>query len=1269
MFENRNSGFGSGFSGFSGFDSFDSLGPQRRPANTGIELDTLLELARQRGGAAEELVNELTDPNRSILSTVGNGFKNAFNEFVNIISVPNQIVAGALSSEYTIAEAIKKDIATSDVLYGPVDKNSPLANRIGGTVVRFATDVLLDPTTYITFGAGRGVLGISRGAEIAAGETIATSVGKQAGDFVNLSRQGEEVLNKAVAARRSALERTAEKLKPNLQGDELAAFKRNYVNENLDVESVKKSMSGLIEKSAKSDIESLIKQTTNKSLDYDDAKNAVTAMLKNNPALAETWLDQGGMKVFGKSILSAQRINATISAIPGFKAVDMVMEPVRRTIYPLFDSQWDKDGRISDSAFNIIRQNESQRVARDSMLMESAEKVQKAFKLTNEEWKFVASAIEFRKRPADQKLSQLYDFFKFGKLPADPELQRIAMSGNFVKKIQKVDLRALRELRAPVTEQDNYMAHMLVDNKVRSNRGLLPPKASAQAMKEARVVSAIDPNTGEVIETFFKDAPSKGKVLNVGEARQQIIDRNKATVDKLKAAQKQLARIDINSSDAISSLKAQINDIRKEINTLQPRLAVSPGKGIVEVAPDVNQYDQILGGLIKEEQESLTRIATNLEKKLAELEAIPADKLDMQNFERGLKSGMARPAGRRIVGSMTRKEKVALIQQEIDKANSAMEKALKEFDGLQATDDVLRTDAGLAKVVRATIEEAKAVGFEFDENALSATIKNSIDISRYISAKTMINDLVKSAAWVGENPPSSYRQLSVADMKSEKLDLTKFLNDEKGKPIYFHSALAHRIENFAGSIIRDEATADVLMKFDELQGMVKSSLTTIWPMFHGRNAISNVFLNFMDIGLHVFNPVTQFMSGRMLKMESNALKLAQDAFSGTVRGAKQLEAKQAYAQLMNTKVFTDKSGYSWTYGEFRRVVRDNNIAFNTQITNVDLSEEASEAIPDLFPAQTKLGKVGRMAKKPVEVGQNIGQWVESQARLVNFITNLQRTGDVTTSAIKTKQFLFDYSNLTPFEKHVMRRVFPFYSFTRFNLEQQVRTFLTTPGKTITAFKGIDSIGDLIGSDSLTDKERNLLPDWMKSSTTAVLNRNGMDIDIITGFETPMEQPFKQFTAGALMSSITPFLKVPMELMTGQNFFQGKPISQATNAEVFKSWPDAVKDFIGFTEVRAFTSSGKEYTRYVALRPERMHLILNLPPTARAFTVLRQLQNENVETDMKILQNLIGIRVESVNLEDEEIKKEKELKRAIEDALTQAGVTAQFKRTFVPKNPQ
>jgi hypothetical protein len=72
---------------------------------------------------------------------------------------------------------------------------------------------------------------------------------------------------------------------------------------------------------------------------------------------------------------------------------------------------------------------------------------------------------------------------------------------------------------------------------------------------------------------------------------------------------------------------------------------------------------------------------------------------------------------------------------------------------------------------------------------------------------------------------------------------------------------------------------------------------------------------------------------------------------------------------------------------------------------------------------------------------------ENWGRLTHLNYRMDHLGeDMATAAEKVKLAHFDYEDLTPFEQKVMKKVFPFYTWTRKNIPYQVRQILAEPGR-------------------------------------------------------------------------------------------------------------------------------------------------------------------------------------------------------------------------------
>ncbi len=1040
------------------FGSYPSFGQSQNSTT-----QQLYDTALQQGGAVSQAAQELVHPTTGILSTIGGVLKNSFSDFVNFISLPSEVVAGVLSSKYNISQAIAKGLRPSDVIFGKEGSNLSTMQKIGDFVVRTATDILLDPVTYLGFGEAASFFGIRAFSKVAIGDTVKT-----------LSKSGMENLGYLKRIQRQALG-----LQSALTaGGEVAA---KMIPDRLKLFQEIKALEtgGTISKEVmtmgKSELKKMMNETIDAPLNEKFAQLVLGKVLEASPALTETLIDKGGIKYFGKTILSAQRISSVAALIPGLTWLDRVTQPTRMMVGSLFnpaiEGYKDIGGKSTfvrmppEFMASIKSAEDLTRYLKDSRI-KNMRAIMKANGIDpNMDGQFFTAAVENGVMPTDPKLANAYK-------------QLLGYNNN--------EINYLREMGVPITKLDNHVPHILVDSKIK----VLP----------------------------FKLPPS----TKIGGAIHRVLE----------------------------------------------------------------------GGIFK------------------------ADKEQMAQWESA----------------------------------------------------VLNKDK---KGIEDIVKQTKKDGFEiFDDNFFKASIARSLDNVRSGTMKQFVDGLAGNFAKQVKDAPPGWVGIHVGQYGKEADFMIR--NGMAESSLVFHPAIAKKIEDFTASVYGDLGTHEMLKMFDRLQNTWKASVTSIFLAFHGRNAISNVLLNFNDIGLHAFSPQINGLSLQMLHNDAQINGLLVKAFKAGQEGE---DAKTAISDILQKKLFTDVHGYDWTFGELRSIIKKNNIALMDNIVGqVDVARNSEDMINAIMAKGFLKGAYKDFINpfsqnfKPFVMGRKVGNWVEGQARMVNFITNLKKTGDVQLATARTNMFLFDYQNLTSFERGVMRRVIPFYSFTRKNLEAQVRTFLTTPGRTAAQLTTLLNLGDAISGKKLTKQQESLLPDWVKQGVSILAQKQGQNVTVLSSLGTPIEQPFQYFQANQVLSSVSPFIRLPIEQASGYDFFQMKPISDITNATALKHFPDIIKQYVGYTDVSFTEKNGQKVNMQVALHPERLHFILNLPITSRVMSAMKQMQNQKLSGQARLLQQLIGIKPYAFSLQLEQQRRTRELQQKLENILSTAGVGYKLTR-FVPKKTQ
>lgn len=178
---------------------------------------------------------------------------------------------------------------------------------------------------------------------------------------------------------------------------------------------------------------------------------------------------------------------------------------------------------------------------------------------------------------------------------------------------------------------------------------------------------------------------------------------------------------------------------------------------------------------------------------------------------------------------------------------------------------------------------------------------------------------------------------------------------------------------------------------------------------------------------------------------------------------------------------------------------------------------------------------------PSRAGENFNTLLESLGRNATFIRNLEAGMDPALAAMQSKVVHVDFGKLSQFERDVMKRIIPFYTFTRHALPYQLQEILTHPGG-LTA----QSIR------ATTQDDQGFIPEQAVGSIPMGNEENGnrrfLNLDLpfnvindVAGGGQGVLGTLQQ-TGYRGLSQLNPLLKAPLELVTGQSFFQrGRPL--------------------------------------------------------------------------------------------------------------------------------
>ena len=415
--------------------------------------------------------------------------------------------------------------------------------------------------------------------------------------------------------------------------------------------------------------------------------------------------------------------------------------------------------------------------------------------------------------------------------------------------------------------------------------------------------------------------------------------------------------------------------------------------------------------------------------------------------------------------------------------------------------------------------------------------------------------------------------------------------------------------------------------FDAMTNLFKKSVTGLFPAFHARNYVSGMIQNYEVMGIAALNPKTiaeaQELTYKILRgMDIESVELAGKVFS-----------KEEFIEP-----FLRRFGISSQY----------------------ISDFGGQAIEDM------LKKSGKFS--PFTYTRAVGNYTETQQKMGAYLTALKKGYSVDEALKFAEKAGFDYSKLTPFEKNVMRRLIPFYSFSRKNLELQLSTLAKNPER----LGNLTKMGRAAGTPTGTSEDGSVIPDWMRNRFMADFGESAYGLpQVLSGFGTPLEEQADLLEDGlmGILSRLNPIIRVPLERATGKDFFREQDLKDSYSATEYGEAPEFLKKWLQIEEVEKPVYKGGQKTRetrtvYVA-NPKRLQ-IARAMFTSRGVSFLHTLFGESeLDTKGRIIKSLTGLKPYEIDEEAIKYFEDRENYRDIVDFLSSMGIVKEFNKTYIP----
>jgi hypothetical protein len=446
------------------------------------------------------------------------------------------------------------------------------------------------------------------------------------------------------------------------------------------------------------------------------------------------------------------------------------------------------------------------------------------------------------------------------------------------------------------------------------------------------------------------------------------------------------------------------------------------------------------------------------------------------------------------------------------------------------------------------------------------------------------------------------------------------------------------------SISAPSTLRPIIDAFTDWSHNLKANLTYPFPSFNIRNVLSGFFNMFRDNAL---NPTALKEMTVLQRGGSISDDVAKKLFPG-------MSAPEATIALRNEMMAAKVS--------FAR----NNQAFDVA------ASDASSAFGGFLPGE--LPTVGGQAKSVAGLakewfGRNVPgkgnvnplnsetffwtKWGREGAnagedftRGSHYLAKRLQGSSAAEAKLATMKYQLDYSNMSEFEKNVMKRIFPFYSYSRRSLPPLLEDLAKNPAKMSAAFRISSSRPD-----------EGFVPGYLGEGTALSLGKGASgDTRFVSALGLPQEDETIKMLGNLMTGDVTramqgaagmvsPILKTPIEQASGTQLSTGRKLS------------DLKQNYAG----KAITELGLDEP-FPGL-PQMVSQYAGGTPAARFLTTAGKITDTRKDVSDKLINLLTGVQLTDVDLERQALI---EGRKALTSRLEQSPLAREWSEVYVPK---
>jgi hypothetical protein len=362
------------------------------------------------------------------------------------------------------------------------------------------------------------------------------------------------------------------------------------------------------------------------------------------------------------------------------------------------------------------------------------------------------------------------------------------------------------------------------------------------------------------------------------------------------------------------------------------------------------------------------------------------------------------------------------------------------------------------------------------------------------------------------------------------------------KGYYFSPEHAAQIKVFMKNLEELKKPNSKLMRqLDNVLSKWKASVTIYMPSHHIRNFIGDTYMNWLA-GVNSVKPyslalkVMKSQKGRYDSIEDLGKLTSPNSVLKAIERAK--TGEQAGEKGTNI-VLTMRNGQRIT----------NDMLYTAAFQKGLLP--GARVLEDITDDATVIDRIRPLGGRGQAFFQHAAEYREHAIRLAHFIDVLKKSPKNFTNATEdaaraVRKWHPDGMDMTRYERSVMRRVFPFYSWTRKALPLMVESLVMAPGKVVAYPKFMGGLSEaLTGGEGSSDPfpVDQLFPQWIRdkgigpvmgtAGNYTIVNPSNPTLDLASEFGSPLK---------GIGSMLNPALRIPAEELTKTEMSTGAPIN-------------------------------------------------------------------------------------------------------------------------------